>query len=68
MENIIAAYDSLNKSVTLKNFQQEYAPNTRLIGTLERRLILLQRRWPSKSATVANSDEERRFYGAEKSE
>ena len=68
MENIIAAYDSLNKSITLKNFHQEYALNTRLIGTLERRLILVQRRWPSKSATVATSDEERKFYGAEKDE
>jgi len=68
MENIIAAYDSLNKSITLKNFHKEYALNTRLIGALERRLVLVQRRWPGKSATVANSEEERKFYGAEKAE
>ena len=66
MENILAAYDSLNKSLTLKNFHKEYAVNVRLIGTLERQLIRVQRHWPSKSTTLATSDEEREFYEVEK--
>ena len=66
IENIIAAYDSLNKSATLKNFHREYALNTRLIASLERRLVQVQRRWPSKSTTLATSQQEREFYGVEK--
>ena len=66
IENIIAAYDSLNKSATLKNFHKEYALNTRLIVTLERRLAFIQNRWPGKSSTVINNNEERQYYGEEK--
>ena len=68
IENIIAAYDSVNKSATIRNFHKEYAVNTRLIVTLERRLGFIQKRWPSKSTTIANSNEEREYYGAEKQE
>ena len=66
IENIIAAYDSLNKSATLKNFHKEYAVNTRLIVTLERRLAFVQNRWPGKSNTPVNTNKEREFYGEEK--
>jgi len=68
IENIIAAYDSANKSSTLKDFHKEYAVNTRLIVTLERRLKFIQKSWPAKSTIIANSNEERAFYGAEKEE
>lgn len=66
IENIIAAYDALNQSATLKNFHKEYAVNTRLIAALERRLVRVQRRWPSEAKNLATSDEERKFYGTEK--
>ena len=65
IENIIAAYDSVNASATVKNFHKEYAVNTRLIAALERRLAFVQRHWPGKSTVLPTTAEERSYYNAE---
>lgn len=67
-ENILAAYESLAANKALKLFHKEYAVNTRLIIALERRLAHVQRRWPSKAQQIANSNEERAFFGVEEAE
>ena len=62
-ENILAAYESLAANKAMRLFHKEYAANTRLIIALERRLVHVQRHWPTKANTQINSNDEREFYG-----
>ena len=63
IENILVAHESVAASPAIKMFHKEYAATVRLIGSLERRLVQVQKHWPSRTQEPANSNEERREFG-----
>jgi hypothetical protein len=63
VESIIASYDALAGSKTFAHFQKEYGVNVRLIVTLERRLVHVQRHWSGPAGSSLNCNDEREFYG-----
>ena len=63
LDQVLAAYAHLATDPALRNFHKEYAANTRLILTLERRLHLVQRRWPARNPKPATTTDERKEYG-----
>ncbi len=62
VESTVAAYEALNSSRTVANLHREYASNTRLIATLQRRLAHLQRHWPGPEGNRITPIEEREFF------
>ena len=62
LDQVLASYSHLAADPALRHFHQEYAANTRLILTLERRLHLVQRRWPAKNPKPATTLAERQQF------
>jgi hypothetical protein len=63
IDNIVAAYENVAASPAIKLFHKEYAANVRLIATLERRIIRVQKHWPAETPQPANSNDEREEFG-----
>jgi len=62
LDAAVATFETLADSKALRNFQRDYAANVRLIGTLERRLTHIQRRWSADSNKIVSCRDERALY------
>jgi len=63
IDNTVAAYEGVAANPAVRQLHLEYRDTVRLIGTLERRLIKIQKHWPAEPAQPVNSNPERRQFG-----
>jgi len=57
IDNTVAAYEGVATNPVVRQLHLEYRDNVRLIGTLERRLIKIQKHWPAETAEQTEKPE-----------